>query len=327
MLLLLCHITLHSCSKIKFECSQEGVYFNCVANGLNIQASDKNVSFEMTVDKKTPEKVIIQESTVFFLPDIFKEFTHLKELVAKNISLEEINSATFADASKLRYLILSNNRIKTLIDNTFINSSELLSLKLQHNQIKTLSSQTFFGLTELRTLILSFNLIANLPLYIFRDLTSLDSLHLDNNQIKVVSSYQFSTNFELTVLHLEMNEISTIDDETFEDLDKLERIYLSNNICVDENFSPWFISNRTALNCCSKPPQLLQNCLNKKIKNPDRDGFRIHLPLVLTLSLSIIVNFTVLSYCLIKQRRSNQEAEQIELITANDLNGSAYQVY
>lgn len=335
LLILLGHQELHSCSDektitIKFDCAQDGVYFSCKADNLNIEKSDKDASFVMGTTVKPPREIAIVASSMVFIPaEIFRQFSEVKEFIAMYNSIEEIYVDTFASAHQLHYLILSHNNIQTLIDKSFYNASTLQSLKLQHNKIDFLSSHAFFGLSELRSLILSFNRIANLPLYLFRDLDSLEDLQLDHNLITVISFNQFQTNLDLTTLNLENNEIATIDKGTFDHLAMLERLNLNGNNCVDKSFAPWRADNQTELNCCAKPFEEAKDCLSlsQQVEKIDRESFTSHIPLIFILFLSIFGNFLAIFYLLIyKQRTEDDSPEHIELIPGV-LNGSAYQVY
>ena len=331
MILLFC-CELHSCDErnitLKFDCSQDGVYFKCKTENLEILKSDKNANFLME-EEKSPQEIVIELSTMSFIPsEIFRKFKEVKEFIAKNVSLEDIYIDTFKNAQTLRYLILSQNKIQRLIDMSFSNVSSLQSLKLQNNQINSLGSRAFYGLKELRTLILSFNKIANLPLYIFRDLKSLEDLQVDNNLITVISCYQFERNLDLTSLHLENNEIATIDNGTFENLTKLERVFLNGNNCVDKSFAPWRADNQSELNCCMKPFEEMKECANTKVGETNSEGnFPSHIPLIILLSLSTFANFLVVTYFLVYRKKDREVSpENFELIIS-DQNGNPYRVF
>lgn len=323
---------LHSCGDerkivINFACEQDNIYFKCRAEDLRILESDKNATFVMGQTPKSPQELAFDNAAMFFIPpEIFRNFTDVKEFIARNASIGEIHVDTFGDAHKLHFLILSFNKIKALFDKSFSNASDLQSLKLQHNQISSLSSHAFFGLRELRSLVLSFNMIAYLPLHLFGDLKSLEDLKLDNNFIKIISLGQFEKNCELTTINLEKNEIATIDADTFVELAKLERIYLNENVCVDKDFDHWRPDNQSELNCCMKPFEQVAACVNEKVKGND-DEISSHFPLIFIIFVSIFLNIFGISYfCIYKRRYNGYFPEDLELM-ASDANGDAIQVY
>lgn len=305
------------------------MYFKCQSESLNISENDKKATFVMGQTAATPQELMFDNTVMFFIPpEIFRNFTDIKEFIARNASIEEIYYDTFGDAHNLHFLILSFNKIKMLIDKSFSNASDLQSLKLQHNQIDSLSSHAFCGLKELRSLILSFNKIGNLPLHLFRDLESLENLELDNNFIKIISFDQFEKNRQLATIHLEKNEISRIDLDTFVKLARLERINLIENICIDENFDHWQLENQKELNCCEKPFEEVKECVNDKVKPGSKEHeYSSHIPLILIIFISIFLNFLGISYfCLYKRRAEGYYQEELEMIN-NESNGEAYQFY
>lgn len=313
---------------VNFDCSQDGVFFKCSAENLNIAISDRNATFEIGEPPQAPQEILIASSDMRFIPpEIFVKFPEIKEFIARDVSIQEIYDETFAHASKLYYLILTQNKIQTLIDFSFRNASNLQSLKLQNNQIELVSLQAFFGLTELRNLELSYNKIVNLPLHLFRDLKSLEALQLDHNYIKVISLYQFNTNQDLMNLNLENNEIVAIDSGTFDNFTKLEQLRLSRNICVDKTFVPWRVDNQTALSCCAKSYEEMKNCSGQKVAESNQVNSTTHVPLIFMLFLSILGNFFVFTYfCIYKKRNGRGMSESFELIT-DDVNESALEVY
>lgn len=314
---------------INFDCAQENVYFKCTTADINIAISDKNSTFEIGEPPRTPQEILITSSEMHFIPpEIFVKFPEIKEFIASKVSIQEIYYETFAHASKLYYLILTQNRIQTLIDFAFRNASNLQSLKLQNNQIELLSLQAFFGLTELRNLELSYNKIANLPLHLFRDLNSLEVLQLDHNYIKVISLYQFEQNHDLVNLNLENNEIVAIDSGTFDNFARLEQLRLSQNFCVDKNFLPWRVDNRTSLSCCEKSYEEMKNCSGHEVVVESNEvNSTTHVPLMLMLFLSIFGNIFGFAYfCIYKRRSVAEVSESFELIT-DDLDESVIEVY
>lgn len=313
---------------INFDCAQLGIYFKCKAVNLNISEEHQNSSFVMGATDQSPKEILIESSTMLFIPpEIFEQFAEVREFIASNVSLKQIRVETFANAYKLHYLILSQNEVEILIDKSFSNASELQSLKLQHNKISFLSSHAFFGLKELRTLILSFNKIVNLPLHVFRDLESLEDLSLDHNLITVISYDQFVRNIELATLNFANNKISSIDNSTFENLSKLERLNLIDNVCINENLAPWRAGNQNRLKCCLKLREEVEKCLSQQVEKVTTDrNHSNHVPLIFILFISIFANFLVISYFILYRRRESNPPENIELITS-DVNGSAFQVY
>ena len=108
-----------------------------------------------------------------------------------------------------------------------------LLLVLNSNLIE-IKAENFLGMQELQYLNLYGNNIISVPLDAFSTLTKLIYLNLMKNQIEVIPSNLFSNNLNIEEINLGYNKIKYIGSGFFHQLKKLDIVYLSENICVND---------------------------------------------------------------------------------------------
>lgn len=327
-----CTIKGNLCERIEVslnDCRKLEVYYQCKVNNLSI--SDKHVDLSFKAVEKSPNDIRIESSNISFIPQqFFENFKDIKEFVAINCSIKNIYYDTFLRAFKLHYLVLSYNKIEIIPDYSFQNISDLQSLKLDNNEIEILTTNVFRGLDTLRTLKLSFNKIMYLPLYIFNGLESLEILELDNNRIRIISQEQFITNLMLTQIDFHNNEIKIIDNGTLDALTNLQQLNLDNNSCVSTSIHGTKNISKL-LECCMTSLEEMKSCLISRneleMKANGNDGY-VNILLIIILTLSVIGNILLFSYCFIHRRlmdRFRRRDDVIELV--NHINESSYQEF
>jgi Leucine rich repeat len=94
--------------------------------------------------------------------------------------------------------------------------------------IKELARENFLGLKKLKSLNLYGNKIERIASDIFIDLTSLENLILCEN-------FQFSTFFYCCLI-LDNNQLQFIHPNVFKSLKNLQKVFLRENRCIDEDF-------------------------------------------------------------------------------------------
>lgn len=331
LIIVQCTIKGNQCERIEvsLECLKHEVYYQCKANNLSI--SDKHVDLGFKAVENSPKDFRIESSNISLIPQqIFENFKDIKEFVAINCSIKNIYYDTFLRAFKLQYLVLSHNKIEIIPDYAFHNISDLQSLKLDNNEIEILTANVFRGLDSLRTLKLSFNKIMYLPLYIFNELESLEILELDNNRIRIISQEQFTTNLLLTQIDLHNNEIKIIDNGTLDALTNLKLLNLDNNSCVSTSIHGTKNISKL-LECCMTFVEEMKSCLISRneleLKAYGNDGY-VNILLGIILTLSVIGNFLLFSYCFMHRRlmdRFRGRDDVIELV--NQMSESSYQEF
>jgi Leucine-rich repeat (LRR) protein len=81
------------------------------------------------------------------------------------------------------------------------------------------------------------NQIPNLPRNVFDRLTNLRTLYMYNNQIRELTVDSFGSSLgSLRMLYVIFNQISAIDPTFIDNANNLDQLYMSGNLCSDQNF-------------------------------------------------------------------------------------------
>jgi len=173
------------------------------------------------------------------LPEEFGNLKNLEELVINNnyelTSLPE----SFGNLTKLEYLSLSSNNIVE-IPESIGNLTKLEYLSLSSNNIVEIP-ESIGNLTKLEYLSLSSNNIVEIPKSIGK--LNITTLYLGYNKIESIPD-EIGNMKNLVELDLTKNKITNIP-SSLGNLEKLEELYLSNNLIDD--FLPESLNNLTNL--------------------------------------------------------------------------------
>lgn len=191
--------------------------------------------------------------------EVFSACTNLTLLVLEANLIESVNETTFKGLGKLetlnlirnlitnisrdvleplknlKYLLLDNNRIEYISENTFSGLQNLKYLQLQGNLINEIRSNAFSGLNSLHHLYFNRNSLQALHKDTFKDLESLRVLALGSNQLNTLN---FGLPAALQVLHVNNNRINSIVPQFFKNASSLLYLFLEQNVCIDDYFSP-----------------------------------------------------------------------------------------
>jgi hypothetical protein len=163
----------------------------------------------------------------------FIDNLELKVLFIDGNWLSSLSENIFKNQHKLTSLALMRNRFSDLPKNIFNPLQKLTYLQLGLNQLKNLRIEWFLPLENLGTLVLYYNQIEELPRNIFLPLKRLWAIHLNYNNFKVIKHNPFRGLSSLQYIHLDNNKIEAIDEKFIDNVGVL-RLYMENNICVNQ---------------------------------------------------------------------------------------------
>jgi Leucine-rich repeat (LRR) protein len=195
----------------------------------------------------------LQSNQISQIPDDgFTRFTVLTNLDLQSNRIDHLDSRSFITMPKLVSLSLSNNLLTILSDNSiFVHLIDLETLDLSLNNLRivdlnNLSSLRtldlsnnhlhdiqFHNLPNLKELFVSHNNILKLTNETFINTTSLSVLYLQHNAIHSISHNTFHSLHNLFTLDLSYNELKEIHSTLFKYSNKLQSLYLDNNLIVD----------------------------------------------------------------------------------------------
>jgi Leucine-rich repeat (LRR) protein len=195
----------------------------------------------------------LQSNQISQIPDDgFTRFTVLTNLDLQSNRIDHLDSRSFITMPKLVSLSLSNNQLTILSDNSiFVHLIDLETLDLSLNNLRivdlnNLSSLRtldlsnnhlhdiqFHNLPNLKELFVSHNNILKLTNETFINTTSLSVLYLQHNAIHSISHNTFHSLHNLFTLDLSYNELKEIHSTLFKYSNKLQSLYLDNNLIVD----------------------------------------------------------------------------------------------
>lgn len=100
----------------------------------------------------------------------------------------------------------------------------------------------FTGMTKVTFMMLSGNKIVTIEAGAFNDLVKVEELFLSYNQIRTLDERLFLTMINLKTIQLNNNKIKFLSPSMFYHLiykDKIEKINLEGNICIDKSYLPY----------------------------------------------------------------------------------------
>ena len=223
----------------------------CVATGLNIDTKTHSISnFPKTkhINGKTNADVTsvhLHEQNVKNIPGGLQEiFPKMSTINIRNSSLTNISKGDFKDLKNMIVIVIYNSPIKEVPEDTFTGLSTLDRLELSACKIKTLHDKTFIDLLELKNLILSENEIEQITEFLFAKNTKLVEVNLIDNHIKFIAA----TAFDALIL--------------------IESIWLTGNMCINEN-----VSNEFELNTLKQ--KITERCtFNNTLFNTKHNGIK-----------------------------------------------------
>jgi len=187
---------------------------------------------------KNLEELVINHSNLTSLPESFGNLTNLRIFDGENNGIVNLPKS-IGNLSKLESLNLDINKIAELPE-SIENLSKLEYLSLSNNNIVEIP-KSIGNLTKLEYLDLSLNNIVELPNFIGK--LNITTLYLYCNEIESIPD-EIGNMKNLVELDLAKNKITNIP-SSLGNLEKLEELYLSNNLIDD--FLPESLNNLTNL--------------------------------------------------------------------------------
>ncbi|XP_044756946.1 phospholipase A2 inhibitor-like [Coccinella septempunctata] len=170
----------------------------------------------------------------------------LDELILEENNIQEIEPGTFKNLSLIRLIKLKKNQLKTIKEGIF-NHLPLSDLDLSQNEISVIEDKAFDNMPNLLNVRLSFNKIGKWNRNWFQGTPLLTRVSFQHNLIEELPADAFSNmagpkNFGKIPLTLNLifsyNKIKKIDPNAFRGLEKLNNLWLDNNLLeeIPHNF-------------------------------------------------------------------------------------------
>lgn len=195
---------------------------NCTLTSID----DKTFPFQ---DNRINMLYIVKSKVKIIKELAFTKFHHLKILVLRNNSINNVDTKSFASLKKLIQLDLSQNNMKIIINNLFFDMENLDILDLNKNNIFLIQPEGFNGLSNLKYLYLNDNFLNKLEERIFRYLINLKILQIQNNNLLEIHPLAFVNLKNLNFLYLNNNSISYLTQYNFQPLTSLIDLQLRFN--------------------------------------------------------------------------------------------------
>ena len=135
---------------------------------------------------------------------------------------------------------IRNSTLTFISKDDFKGFRNTFGIVISASLVERLPEDTFNGLTTLKRLELSSSKIKMLYDKTFHDLVELKNLILCGNEIEEITPFLFAKNTKLLELNLINNHIKFIDATAFDTLNNIETIWMTGNVCIDENVAKRF---------------------------------------------------------------------------------------
>ena len=156
---------------------------------ITCDLSNQSIDNSDTKIQKNPYATVIEgllienNKNAKFLPENMNPFVSLRELSAKNSSIEAIYKDDFENLRELKNLDLSDNKIVSIEPETFAHLPSLEQLDMSNNAIDYIDETAFVNLKNLKALNLKGNKIAFIHPKTFESLPELEEVILEGNNL------------------------------------------------------------------------------------------------------------------------------------------------
>jgi Leucine-rich repeat (LRR) protein len=168
--------------------------------------------------------------------DVFINLPNLKELLVMQTTVQELEEGVFRTNKELESVIFDQSKISTIPENLFAGLVNLRSVTFTMSPIKVLPTNLFLGNKSLKQLNFVNTQIGKLPENLLSELFELETFDFGLSQVKAIPENFFKNNGNLKRISLDWNKIEKIPDGTFDGLQKLEKVKLARNTCIDGEF-------------------------------------------------------------------------------------------
>ena len=159
-------------------------------------------------------------------------FDHVISIVATNLSTSFIPNGLGFRFRKIESFIYESSKVKFVSEDNFEGMRNLKKLSLQENEIEKIPQDAFIYLKHLTELNLSKNKLKLLHDDTFARLFKLRNFAASHNDLQDINEEMFGRNKNLEVISLKKNRIVRMS-MNLENFDKLKRVDLRSNICID----------------------------------------------------------------------------------------------
>ncbi|XP_045468049.1 leucine-rich repeat-containing protein 15-like [Harmonia axyridis] len=211
------------------------------------------------------------------------DISALDELILEENNIQEIEPGAFKNLSQIRLIKLKKNHLKTITEGIF-NNLPVSDLDLSQNEISVIEDKALDNMPNLLNIRLTLNKITTWNSNWFKATPLLTRLSFQRNLIKELPSDAFSNmagtkSFGKIPLTLNLlfsnNKISRVDPHTFRGLNKINNLWLDNNLL--EEYPPKMLNkvsvhalriSNNKLKCIDDKESLLKAEINDIDANP-----------------------------------------------------------
>lgn len=162
----------------------------------------------------------------------------LEALDLLNANIQSLPENGFRNLRNLRSLALSRNPLSfRLPPRIFEGLDNLEDLFLSNCEITFVDPAWFRALGRLRNLFIDNNMISIIRVNSFNSLRSVTTINLANNFLWELSDEAFGPSLEsLQIINLSNNMINLFNEQLITSAENLQRLYLIDNACANQNF-------------------------------------------------------------------------------------------
>ncbi|CAG9811907.1 unnamed protein product [Chironomus riparius] len=160
----------------------------------------------------------------------------LQHLDLLNANIRAIPANPFRNIRNLRSLVLSRNPLWSLPANIFEGLDNLEDLYLSNCELSFFDANWFRPLGSVRTLYLDNNWFSVTSPNMFNSFRSLSMINLSNNFFWNIGAVNFGNSLSsVQIINLSNNLINLIDESLIRQATNLQRLYLTDNSCSNQN--------------------------------------------------------------------------------------------
>ncbi|XP_055924385.1 carboxypeptidase N subunit 2-like [Argiope bruennichi] len=182
------------------------------------------------------DKVIIEESTLPYIPKAVLEKIQTKYLALRNLTLDKLIDDIPKTLDRLQYLVLQNIDSKDLSWKVFNNTKGLKSLTIDQVPIPAITREMTTYLThDLEALHLRYTDTKEISTGAFEGFRLLQTLSITHNKLERIVRDSFPKPFQVELLFLSYNKLTSIPVDLLTDMPKLKTVFLNENLISSLN--------------------------------------------------------------------------------------------
>lgn len=166
-----------------------------------------------------------------------KSNSDVRGAVCERQNMIYLTIGTAAFFTNVEHYAITRSKLVYIKRNNFRHLKRLKTLSLSRNEIQRIPKDAFEDLVHLEILDLSFNRLKTPPVNLYRAMHELRILMLNNNEIEEINHIFIKHNLKIEEVLMQHNKISTIIMPLDEPQPKLRHFDLTNNTCIDKDYS------------------------------------------------------------------------------------------